>query len=44
MPDQPEDARGPRVFSYLDPAGAEGIPTAERDELALALRAAYDAS
>jgi diadenosine tetraphosphate (Ap4A) HIT family hydrolase len=44
MPDQPADARGPRVFGYLDPDGAERIPAPERDALALALRAAYDAS
>lgn len=44
MPDQPEDARGPRVFTYLDPDGTDVVPAAERDEIALALRAAYDAT
>jgi diadenosine tetraphosphate (Ap4A) HIT family hydrolase len=43
MPDQPEDVRGPRVFAYLDPDGSEGMPAAERDEIALALRAAFAA-
>ena len=43
MPDQPEDKRGPRVFGYLDADGSEGVPAQERDEIALALRAAYDA-
>jgi diadenosine tetraphosphate (Ap4A) HIT family hydrolase len=43
MPDQPEDARGPRVFAYLNADGSEGVSAAERDEIALALRAAYDA-
>ncbi len=38
-PDHPEDARGPRVFTYLieDPAGA--VSEEERDRIALALRA-----
>jgi len=38
MPDQPEDARGPRVFSYLTEDRSRWIPEVERDALALSLR------
>jgi diadenosine tetraphosphate (Ap4A) HIT family hydrolase len=40
MADQPEDARGPRVFGYLTENRDQWIPEAERDALARALRAA----
>ena len=38
MADQPEDARGPRVFSYLTDDRDRWIPEPERDALALTLR------
>jgi diadenosine tetraphosphate (Ap4A) HIT family hydrolase len=41
--DHPEEARGPRVFAFLGAEPDERIPAARRDEIALALRAAYDA-
>lgn len=44
MPDQPEERRGPRIFGYLAADGSERVPAQERDEIALALRTAYDAS
>lgn len=40
MPDQPADARGPKVFAYLDDDPAQWLPETQRDTLALALRAA----
>jgi diadenosine tetraphosphate (Ap4A) HIT family hydrolase len=40
MADQPEDARGPRVFGYLTENRDQWIPESERDALARALRAA----
>lgn len=40
MPDQPEDARGPRVFSYLTEEEAGGLAEGERDRIALSLCAA----
>ena len=43
MPDHPADAIGPRVFAFLGADAGEAIPAAERDDIALALRAAYDA-
>ena len=38
MPDQPEAARGPRVFTYLTDDRSRWIPEVERDALALSLR------
>ena len=40
QPDHPEDARGPRVFVYLTDDRAQWLPTAERDTIALSVRAA----
>ena len=40
MPDQPEAARGPSVFTYLSAQEDEWIPEAERDAIALSIRAA----
>jgi diadenosine tetraphosphate (Ap4A) HIT family hydrolase len=40
MSDQPQEARGPRVFGYLADDEAEWLPEAERDTLALSVRAA----
>lgn len=40
MAEQPEDARGPRVFTYLTDERARWIPEPERDALAVRLRAA----
>jgi diadenosine tetraphosphate (Ap4A) HIT family hydrolase len=40
MPGQPADRRGPAVFGYLNPEDA--LPEAERDEQALAIRAALE--
>jgi diadenosine tetraphosphate (Ap4A) HIT family hydrolase len=42
LADQPEDARGPRVFAYLTGDADRALPPDRCDELALALRAAYD--
>jgi diadenosine tetraphosphate (Ap4A) HIT family hydrolase len=39
QPDQPEDARGPRVFRYLVEDSQRWLPEAERDAIALAIRA-----
>ncbi len=39
-PEHPESARGPRVFVYLTEDPADALSETERDELALALRAA----
>lgn len=41
LPDQPEEARGPAVFTYLTDDKAEWLSTEDRDSLALRLRAAY---
>lgn len=41
MADQPEELRGPRVFGYLSEPRARWLPEAERDRVALAVRAAY---
>ena len=40
MPDHPADARGPKVFTFLDDDPARWLPEARRDGIALALRAA----
>jgi diadenosine tetraphosphate (Ap4A) HIT family hydrolase len=40
MADQPRDALGPRVFRYLTDDESQWLPEAERDALALAVRAA----
>ena len=42
MPNQPEDARGPKVFTYLVDDQARWLPTTERDDIALAVRAALE--
>jgi diadenosine tetraphosphate (Ap4A) HIT family hydrolase len=41
MPEHPAQARGPAVFSFLSDDESEWIPGERRDELALALRSAY---
>lgn len=38
MADQPEHARGPRVFAYLTDDQHEWIPESDRDALALSIR------
>jgi diadenosine tetraphosphate (Ap4A) HIT family hydrolase len=40
LPDQPEDARGPKVFAYLTDDQAQWLPAEERDSVALSVRAA----
>jgi diadenosine tetraphosphate (Ap4A) HIT family hydrolase len=40
QPDQPEDARGSRVFTYLSDDVARWLPEAQRDAIALRVRAA----
>lgn len=42
--DHPEEARGPRVFSYLTEDAALWLPEAERDAIAISIRAAFDGS
>jgi hypothetical protein len=37
----PEDARGPRVFAYTTDDTTLWIPAAERDSIALSIRAAF---
>lgn len=44
LPDLPADALGPGVFAFLNADGSEGIAAAERDQIALSLRAAYAAT
>lgn len=39
--DLPEEVRGPRVFAYLTAEQGQAIPAAQRDQVALALRAAF---
>ncbi len=41
LADHPRDAVGPRVFRYLTDDEAQWLPEAERDALALAVRAAF---
>lgn len=43
MPDHPAGARGPKVFAYLKDDPAQWLPESERDDIALALRAALAA-
>ncbi len=40
LPNHPEETRGPRVFAYLSDDRAQWLPEAERDTIALAVRAA----
>jgi diadenosine tetraphosphate (Ap4A) HIT family hydrolase len=40
MPDHPADARGPRVFAFMADDEARWLPEAERDAIALSVRAA----
>ena len=40
LPNQAEDARGPHVFAYLTDDQAQWLPAAERDTVALSIRAA----
>lgn len=40
LADQPEHARGPRVFAYLADEESEWLPESERDAIALSVRAA----
>ena len=40
LSDHPEDARGPRVFTYLTDDQAQWLPARERDTIALSVRAA----
>jgi len=40
LADQPEDARGPRVFAYLADDESQWLSEAERDAIALSVRAA----
>lgn len=42
MPDQPDGARGPAVFTYLTDDEAQWLPTADRDAIAFRLRAAVE--
>jgi diadenosine tetraphosphate (Ap4A) HIT family hydrolase len=43
QPDQPAEARGPRVFAYLTDDRAQWFPEAELDAVALSVRAALGA-
>ena len=40
LPNHPEEARGPRVFVYLTDDEARWLPAAERDAVAMSIRAA----
>jgi diadenosine tetraphosphate (Ap4A) HIT family hydrolase len=42
QPDHPPEARGPGVFAMMTDDESRWIPEARRDELALALRSAYE--
>ena len=42
LSDHPDHARGPAVFALLSADESRWLPTTERDEIALALRAAYE--
>ncbi len=39
MPDQPEHARGPRLFTYLVDDQARWLPATQREAIALSVRA-----
>jgi diadenosine tetraphosphate (Ap4A) HIT family hydrolase len=39
MPDQPDDAQGPRIFSRAGVADEDAVPEARMNEIALAVRA-----
>ena len=41
LPDHPEDARGPRVFSYLVDDEAQWLPVPDRNRIALEIREAF---
>jgi diadenosine tetraphosphate (Ap4A) HIT family hydrolase len=43
LADHPADARGPRVFAFMTDDQAQWLPEAERDHLALQIRAALPA-
>jgi len=43
-PDHPQEARGPRVFTYLVDDPSDALTETERDTVALALRAELDAT
>lgn len=43
MPDHPADARGPKVFVYLNDDPAQWLPESQRDSIALSLREALSA-
>jgi diadenosine tetraphosphate (Ap4A) HIT family hydrolase len=43
-PDHPAEARGPAVFTFLTGDQSQWLPESERDDLALALRAAFAAA
>jgi hypothetical protein len=40
--EHPEDMLGPRVFAFLSDDQARWLPTTERDDIAVSLRAALD--
>jgi diadenosine tetraphosphate (Ap4A) HIT family hydrolase len=42
LPDHPAQARGPAVFALMSADEADWLPEARRDEVALALRAAFE--
>jgi len=39
VPDQPAELNGPRIFGYLGASESDRVSDAERDRLALAIRA-----
>lgn len=41
LPDHPEDALGPGVFAFMTDEESQWLPPSERDDIALALRAAF---
>jgi len=44
LPDHPPEARGPAVFSLMTGDESRWVPVARQDDLALALRAAFEES
>jgi diadenosine tetraphosphate (Ap4A) HIT family hydrolase len=44
MPDQPDEARGPRVFTYLTEDRSRWLSEGDRDTIALSVRAALSPS